>query len=56
MLSHIPILEILNVLYVNMSGKVGLWFEGYLSELRLNSSGQVLQKLYAGDFVRIGLM
>ncbi|XP_031108696.1 uncharacterized protein LOC116013188 [Ipomoea triloba] len=30
---HIPRAEIMNVLYVNLTGKVGLWFEGYLNGL-----------------------
>ncbi|XP_019179173.1 PREDICTED: uncharacterized protein LOC109174389 [Ipomoea nil] len=34
MLSHIPRGEILNLLFVNLSGKVGLWYEGYVNGLR----------------------
>lgn len=29
-LSHIPRNETLNILYVNLSGRIGLWFESYL--------------------------
>lgn len=33
-MSHIPRNEALNVLYVHLIGKVGLWFESYLNGLR----------------------
>lgn len=32
-MSHIPRNEILNMLYVNLAWKVGLWLEGYLNGL-----------------------
>ncbi|XP_019171199.1 PREDICTED: uncharacterized protein LOC109166765 [Ipomoea nil] len=34
MFSHTPRNEVMNLLFVNLSGKVGLWYEGYVSELR----------------------
>ncbi|XP_019163484.1 PREDICTED: uncharacterized protein LOC109159828 [Ipomoea nil] len=33
-LSHIPRYDVINLLYVHLSGKVGLWFEGYIHGLR----------------------
>ncbi|XP_019163173.1 PREDICTED: uncharacterized protein LOC109159525 [Ipomoea nil] len=35
MLARIPRDEVMNILCVNLSGKVGLWFEGHLNELRV---------------------
>lgn len=29
-MAHIPRIEIMHVLYVNLTGRIGLWFEGYL--------------------------
>lgn len=34
MMSHVPRDEILTILYVNLIGKVGVWFGGYLNGLR----------------------
>ncbi|XP_019200240.1 PREDICTED: uncharacterized protein LOC109193863 [Ipomoea nil] len=33
LLAYIPKIEIMHVLYVNLTGKIGLWFEGYLTGL-----------------------
>ncbi|XP_019198914.1 PREDICTED: uncharacterized protein LOC109192674 [Ipomoea nil] len=35
MLARIPRDEVLNILCINLSGKVGVWFEGYLNGLRV---------------------
>lgn len=48
--------EMLNVLCVNLSGKVGVWFEGYLNRLRVGFQWADLQELCAKDFVKIMLM